>query len=118
MSKIYEFKFIQKESYKISKYIILSKCNNLCWLNFISENMKSTVEISHKIDRLCQMFDKIKIQEWNMQTFSTSIELFPSFEWKLFIKSNRINVQCKGYNTYPSNWDMFVETLKFIGIQI
>ena len=38
----------------------------------------------------------------------------PSFEWKLIIHTDSINVNCLGTDNFPLNWNEFIDILEYI----
>ena len=119
MSKIFGFNYWLRYGFdKYSEYIILSKVNQQYWINFASENNINKVEITEKIDEICNRFEKMSIQEWNMRYFDAPMEFFPNFEWRLNIHTDTVNVLCGGLDNYPHNWKMFIDILNFMGVNL
>lgn len=88
------------------KYILL--CNN--------RNNICKIDITSKVDAFCKGLLKMNINEWNQKKYDEPWEFFPSFYWNLSISANGINVECKGIDNLPDNWNEFRALLCEIGI--
>jgi hypothetical protein len=118
MSKIYDFIYTGKyrfENYHI--YIFLEVSNECYWLDCFLNGNIYRVEITDKIDGICQKLYDMNIQAWNLQNFDSPMYWFPSFEWKLVIHTDSVNINCMGTDEFPTNWESFIDILNYIGIK-
>lgn len=102
---------------KYHEYIFLDIINEHYWLNCFSNSNSYKIEITNKIDTICQKLKDINIQKWDFQNFNKPMHWFPSYEWKLIIHTDDINVNCLGLDNFPSNWDKFIDILNYIGFK-
>lgn len=114
----FEYKYHGHYSFQISKYIILETCGNDQHLLFYDNGAIISVDISNKVDTLCAEMLNMNINKWNCQNFDGPMEYFPEFYWSLIIRSDDINVYCKGKDNFPENWSCFKSILSDIGIII
>lgn len=119
MSKLYEFKYECHRLLDIPEiYVILETVNNDTYLRVINNGKKSSVNITSKIEMLCDDISKINLSEWNNKKFISNVDFLPNTYWQLRIKTDTLTVYCSGLNMFPDNWDKFVKTLNNIGIII
>ena len=120
MSEIYgfEFKYTDFTTRTYNRYIILEKRNNTCCLQCFENGSVYLVDISNKVDELCDRFIKMDINSWNMKSFDGQIEFFPVFDWSLYIEADDIFVSCNGMHNYPPNWEIFKSIMDEIGVSV
>lgn len=120
MSIIYgfSFKYSAFSSTKINRYIVLETHHNTYCLQCYDNGTCYSIDISKKVDELCDRLIKMDINSWNMKEFDEPMELFPGFCWTLYIETDRINVSCSGTHNYPPNWSDFTSIMSFIGIRM
>lgn len=99
------------------EYIFLDIINGQYWLNCFSNFNRYKIEITNTIDIICHKLNDINIKDWNYKNFNKPLHFTPSFEWKLSIQTDNINVNCFGLDNFPQNWNDFVDILYSIGFK-
>ena len=85
-------------------------------LRYKNGNKLRVTDITGKADVFCHGLLKMNINEWDQQDFDRPMDMFPGYFWKLTIIADDINVECRGKDNLPKNWNEFRILLSEIGI--
>lgn len=78
----------------------------------------SIIQITDKVNDLCNKLCAMSINDWNGKEFKIYMEFFPSYDWELTIEADGINVSCKGSDCRPADWECLIKIMEDIGCVI
>ena len=100
------------------KQILLEIRKDRYFLLYKSGISYTEIDITQKVDELCEGLLRMNIVEWNQNHYDSGMDSFPHYNWRLSVSFDDVMVQCNGSSNFPTNWDEFVLLFRGIGIRL